>query len=418
MTVRQKFKSAIKRGTGEAHLIMKDNSKVDFSSDIINAALTNLSYDNQSEGSRANYVYDLIELSNQKGKIKDAVLKGLATERKDSWALDQLFEITALFAKQGDKEAKKEIYKRFHKKIIKGSEWVGQDAIIEVDGLNGLKYVAETKGKIDPDGWEDSITVESFQEKNPAIKVYDELKKLAKDSPNIKTFLDTILKYKNSKPKWERTKSNYEIVTERIHSKAIVPLPPAGAKDLTKLDIKKLADDFLKETNRLRKEKYMRVFDRVKFPYDYKPILDVAKGKYSGKDRLIEYAVNALRYFNGKNIRNFALAQIPKATRPDIYTNLLIANYKNGDSKLLQALIDQTNNEHKIHALVFSYVEIYRKNRTKDCKAPLVALYDKLTCGLHRADIVKIMIENGVLPARIKAEIKFDSYDEIRKLYA
>lgn len=67
MTVRQRFKNAIKRGTGETHLLMR-KSKVDFSSDIIKAALTNLSYDNQSEGSRADYVFELIELSNQKKK--------------------------------------------------------------------------------------------------------------------------------------------------------------------------------------------------------------------------------------------------------------------------------------------------------------------------------------------------------------
>lgn len=35
-----------------------------------------------------------------------------------TWALDQLFDITALFAKQGDKEAKQAIYKRYYKREI------------------------------------------------------------------------------------------------------------------------------------------------------------------------------------------------------------------------------------------------------------------------------------------------------------
>lgn len=55
MTLREKFRSAIKRGTGETHLIMMENPKMDFSSDIIKAALTNYAYDSQSEGSRADY---------------------------------------------------------------------------------------------------------------------------------------------------------------------------------------------------------------------------------------------------------------------------------------------------------------------------------------------------------------------------
>jgi hypothetical protein len=128
MTVRQKFKSAIKRGTGEAHYLIKDNPQVDFSNDIIKAALTNFAYESQCEGSRGKYIFELIELANKKEKIRKAILEGLATERTDTWALDQLFDLGPQFAKQGDQEARKAIYRKFNKKTIPGSEWAGQDA--------------------------------------------------------------------------------------------------------------------------------------------------------------------------------------------------------------------------------------------------------------------------------------------------
>lgn len=119
--IKQKFRSSIKRGTGEAHLIMQNNPTVDFSSDIIKASLKNYAYDGQSEGSRALYLSELIELSKQKDKIRQAILSGLATERQDTWALVQLFDLATIFAKQGHKDAKRAIYKRFFKKIISGS---------------------------------------------------------------------------------------------------------------------------------------------------------------------------------------------------------------------------------------------------------------------------------------------------------
>jgi len=419
MTVRQRFKNAIKRGTGETHLLMKVNPKIDFSSDIIKAALTNLSYDNQSEGSRADYVFELIELSNQKEKIRQVILKALATERQDTWALDQLFDLAAKFANQGDNEAKKAIYKRYYKKTIQGSEWVGQDAILEIDGLEGLKHIAETKGKIilkDPEEWEDSWTVDYFQEQNPIIKVYQELEKASKSNKFIKAYLDTIKKHKSKFQKRERPKYNYEIVTEKINNKAIVPLPPAGAKELSKADIKKIADDFLKETDRLKLEKYMRVFDRVKFPYDYKPLLKLAKGKNKKDDRLVEYATGALKYFSGADIREFAIEKLKKVKIPSDYLDLLVSNYKKGDFKLLTEIIARCKNEHDIHSLVDGIINIYKTNKTKECKEPLEAVYDKLTCGIHRADIIKILIENKVLSTRLKNEIKYDSYEEIRKL--
>jgi hypothetical protein len=417
MTVRQRFKNAIKRGTGETHLLMKDNPNVDFSSDIIKGALTNLSYDNQSEGSRADYIFELIQLSNQKEKIRQVILKALATERKDTWALDQLFDITALFAKQGDQEAKKAIYKRFYKKTIQGSEWVGQDALIEVDGLEGIKHIAKTKGKIiqnNPEEWEDSWTVDYFQEQNPSIKVYQELEKASRENEYIKTYLDTIKKHKAKFQKRERQKYSYEIVTEKINSKVIVPLPPAGAKELSKTDIKKLADDFLKETDRLKLEKYMRVFDRVKFPYDYQPLLKLAK--YKKNDRLVEFATGSLKFFSGADIREFAIDNLKKVKIPSDYLDLLVSNYKKGDFKLLTEIVARCKNEHDIHSLVYGYINIYEANKTTECKEPLEAIYDKLTCGIHRADIIKILIENKVLSARLKNEIKYDSYEEIRKL--
>lgn len=419
MTVRQRFKNAIKRGTGETHLLMKANPNIDFSNDIIKAALTNLSYDNQSEGSRANYVFELIELSKQKEKIRLTILKALSTERQDTWALDQLFDLAAKFAIQGDKEAKKAIYKRYYKRTIQGSECVGQDAIIEIDGLEGIKHIAETKGKViskDSEEWEDSWTVDYFQEQNPTINVYRELEKASKSNVYIKTYLDTIKKHKVKFQKSERTKYNYQIVTERINSKVIVPLPPSGAIDLSKKDIKKLADDFLKETDRLKLEKYMRVFDRVKYPYDYQPLLRLAKSKNKKDDRLVEYATGTLKYFSGTNIREFAIEKLKKVKIPSDYLDLLVSNYKKGDYKLLTEIVGRCKNDHDIHNIVYGYINIYEANKTKECKDPLEAIYEKLTCGIHRADIIKILIENKVLSTRLKNEIKFDCNEEIRKL--
>jgi hypothetical protein len=420
MTARQKFKSAIRRGTGEAHLILKDNPKLDFSNEIIKAALINYAYDAQCEGSRGRYIFELIELSNKMEKIRKAILEGLAIERADTWALVQLFDLAAQFAKQDDKEARKAIYKRFYKKVISGSGWVGQEAIIELDGLEGLKHIAEVKGMVlqqDPEEWEDSHLVDYFQEENPTIKVYDELNKAAHSNSCIKTYLDAILENKSSSTQRERPVYDYNFISGRINRNESINLPLSGARKIPEEDIKRLADDFLKEKSRTHLEKYLQVFDDIKFPYDYQPVLELAKRSSPRKDKLGESAVQALRHFSGKDIREFALDQIPTAKRPGIYINLLIENFEKGDSKLLKSLVDKTKNEHKIHDLAISVIDIFKANKTAECLEPLVALYDKLTCGMHRTDLVEIMIENGVLPEKINQEIQYDSYESTRILY-
>lgn len=420
MTARQKFKSAIRRGTGEPYWLIRDNPNVDFSNEIIKAALSNFAYDAQCEGSRGKYIFELIELSNKKEKIRQAILAGLATERTDTWALVQLFDLAAQFAKQGDKEARKAIYKRFYKKVIPGTEWAGQEAIMELDGLEGLKHIAEVKGKVlqqDPEEWEDSHLVDSFQEDNPTIKVYDELNKAAQTNSCIRTYLNAILENKSSSVQRDRPVYDYEFISERINSNGPVNLPLSGARKISEEDIKRLADDFLKEKSRSRLEKYLQVFDDIKYPYDYKPILELAKKRSTSKDSLVESVVHALRYFSGKDIREFALDQVSKIKWPGIYVNLLIANYERGDGKLLKSLVDNTNNEHKLHDLAISYIDIFTANKTVECQEPLVALYDKLTCGIHRAELVEIMIETDVLPESINKEIQYDSYEVTRELY-
>jgi hypothetical protein len=107
---------------------------------------------------------------------------------------------------------------------------------------------------------------------------------------------------------------------------------------------------------------------------------------------------------------------LKKVKIPSDYLDLLVSNYKKGDFKLLTEIVGRCKNEHDIHTIVYGYINIYKANKTKECKEPLEAIYDKLTCGIHRADIIKILIENKVLSTRLKNEIKFDSYEEIRKL--
>jgi len=47
--IKRQFFNALKRGTGEACLIAKNNPTVDFSGYIIKGALRNYAYDGQSE---------------------------------------------------------------------------------------------------------------------------------------------------------------------------------------------------------------------------------------------------------------------------------------------------------------------------------------------------------------------------------
>ncbi len=221
--IKQQFLNSLKRGTGEAYLIVRENPNIDFSTQIIKGVLNIFAYDGQSEGSRAKYIFDIISISKQKDKIRKEVLQGLATEQNQTWNLTHLFDLAKIYAKNGDNEAREAIYDRFLNHPIDHSDWVGYSEILELDGLQGLFFIAEKFGKYieqNPDDWQDDSIVRYFQEENPEVKVNEELKKASKKNKYIKLYLDTISKTKNEQKKHKQEKIKFNgILDEVINSK-------------------------------------------------------------------------------------------------------------------------------------------------------------------------------------------------------
>ncbi len=170
------------------------------------------------------------------------------------------------------------------------------------------------------------------------------------------------------------------------------------------------------EKNKTNQEKLLYVFDKFKFPFDSEFILQLAKQKPTSKNRIVEFAINALHFLQGKSIRQFALEQLKTTKRPERLTRILISNYQKGDSKLLTNLAEKFNQDYIIENLASSYIDIYKANKTNECKEPLEAIYDKLTCGIHRKGIIEVLIDNKVLSDKIRQEIKYDSNLETRQL--
>jgi hypothetical protein len=419
--IKRQFLNSLKRGTGEAYLILRDNPTIDFSDLIIKGAVTNHSYDNQSEGSRANYIYRFIKKSKQKDKIIKAVLTKLQSEKKDYWGLDQMCDLAVQFNKAGYSEAKTALYIRFEKNSLKGYESCGQEQLMEIDGIQGVLKVAELIGKRlfeNPDDYETSWRIDDFQKRRRTVDIYKELKNAAKKNKYIKTYYESITKNKWNLPRRKKiARFSYEIIKEKIDNNRLRVLTNKRANELTVEEVGKLANEFLIEKDPIKQEQYLRFFVCRKFPFDYLPILKVAGGKNPKKTRLVEYATEALKYFSSKEIRQFALDKFKSEKNPCNYLALLVSNYKKGDYKLLDEIAKRSDNYDYIHAIVFGFIDIYESNLTQECREPLEIIYNKMNCGLHRKDIVKILIDNKVLSDKILNELEFDSDYELRKMH-
>ena len=418
--LKQLFFHSIKRGTGEAFLILKDNPTIDFSRYIIKGALKNYEYDGQAENSRAQYIFDLFSISLNQEKIRNSILFGLETHVEDTWTLTQLFDLAKLFAQQGDDEARQAIYNRFYSNIIDGSDWVGYQEILDLDGIKGLIFIADKIGKaliLQPDDWHDNSIIRSFQDDNPEINAIEILENEAKLNNHIQIYLNNISKTELSYSNHEKNKFDFQTLNKRIEEGKKFFIHKQYTKNLTNEEIIKLANSFLNETNLVKKELYLNVFSRIKYPYDHKILLKLARRKPTNKNQIMESAIYALEHFKSNEIREFAFQKLNKTRSPGLFLDLLINNYKKGDSDFLKSLAEKFINEDIIENLIHSYTDIYEVNKTEECLEPLLVLYRKSNCGIHRQAIIEILLKNDVLPDFINNEIQHDSKIETRKLY-
>lgn len=410
--LKRMFRSSIRRGTGEAYLLINNYPAINFSNEIIKACVKNFAYDGQCESSRAAYLFDLILLSNQK-KIRSKVLNALVTEQKDTWSLTQLFDLAKLFAMRGDLEAKQAIYNRFYVNPINGSDWAGYAEIIDLDGLDGLLFIANKIGKSlenFPDDWQDNSIITYFQQKHPDIDALAALKEVAEGNPHILLYLKNI-----------ETTENGRVINPRISFDNIVDEVLKSKrrfirKEVSDEELDLLAQRLLTEKNEKDIEKLLFIFTKFKFPLDIQLILDIAKRKSTKSKKIGDLGILALRLIASDEIRAFALAEANKTKYPASLLRILKSNYRDGDYKTLRRFAEAAVNEDDIESLAVSYVDIYETNKTVECKQPIEAIYGKLTCAIHRHDLVKILQASNVLSDQISEEIKFDCDEETRRL--
>jgi len=411
--IKQKFKSSIRRGTGEAYLLLRDNPGIDFSKEITAACVKNYAYDGQCEQSRAPYLYELAALAGKVEEIKPAILAAIELRHEDTWTRSQLFQLSKLYAENGDTNAREAIYNNFYKYPVTRNDWVGYAEIIDLDGLDGLKFIASKVGRAlyeDSDDWHDDGEISYLERVNPEIDAWLELDKAAEYDPFIKIYLDRIRETLGSRTAGPKLKVVRKDAVEETLS---ISRARAAHRKWTKSDLKKIAQRLITEKQCTNREKLLSVFRRNKYPFDSEIILQIAQ-KARGKEQRI--AFDALANLKSPEIRTFAIKGLTDSAQPQKFTIILKSNYKKGDGRLLTAIINNTRNEGLIELLLINLIEVYTASSVKECTAPLEALYNKSKCALHRYDIVKLLIENDVLSSKIKDELPFDCSKNVREL--
>jgi hypothetical protein len=414
-----KFEDSIKKGTGRAILVLKANPKVDFNDIIIDACVNNFAYDPQSEGSRAPYLYELIRLSAHRKRLERQVLAELSNFVAPlcRYGLDQLFDLAAYQASNGNALAKEIIYSKLRE--IGAREVLNErfTAAIDADGVDGLIFLAKLFGKkMRQDGslWDDDYLIWYAEERYAGLNVRKILEDLGRTDQDIASYLEVVRQNLSTQESEESAFPRiptYDLLKSKIESDAVIAGPWAGRAPKETID--QLARDMLEEKDTNRIAPYLRLFSNVKFPFDYSVFLGLLRPDDQEFNSLI---CRALGYFRDKRIRALALANLHHNLCVEESVDLLVENFEEGDSEILANLLESTQDEDDFHSLGQSMMKVFSRNRTVAALTPLLKIYDRSRCGCCRYYAIEIMLENGMMPGWIKEEAAFDSYTNTREL--
>jgi hypothetical protein len=422
MSIQQKFKQALKCGTGKAYFILQEHPNVDFSKIIKKSLLKRQCYDGQCEGNRGHYYYELINVSPQKATLVDFVLEELQKDQSDWYILTQFYEIAALLgAKEDNETAKRGVRKRFKKELEETDDWDGGHALLRIDGVKALLGLAQLRGNVlkhNPDWTEYGRAIDQFDEIYPKANGSKIIRRASLQNTFIKRYWDYVQESKNARnkiKKGKKTKYNYKVITKGIKKDQFFWVSDR-VKDFNKETIHTLALDLTKEMEPKRQERYLKIFAKCKFPLGTEILFDFIERKHKTPKSLVEPAVNALALFQSEEIRSYALEKLKKKKNILIYLPLLIRNYKVGDHILMDEILQKKWTTEEIHRLNYDYRAIYSANSVRESMLPLKRMYDQLNCGICRKHVLEIMSDNKVLTTGVLKEMKFDCDQYIRKL--
>jgi hypothetical protein len=413
--IKEQFAREIKKGTGKAYLLMKENPDEDFSELVFEACITHMDYDPQCSAGREEYLYWMVSLLKNRAEVEARILKEFVKPKLDYWAVDQMFGLAKYFALDGNKEAREAIYKKYDALWDSEEDLTGSYTIIELDKLNGLVYCVEKTGRYLKELGENSEDDNLIRHAEECINDVDPLDFLISRAVNneyIAYYIKVVEEYKRTKRDHKPSKpAGYLEIKNQIESDDVSHFYRVRRMNIENLE--QLAGDFKKESNEKYLENYLRAFVQVKYPFDYK---DIYKYAFSDNKELRSWAIFSLKFFKNDEIRSLIDRNFTNKENLWETLHLLQENYRPSDIKYIEQFLKKEQDEDSYHSMAMSLETLVEKYEDKGLMDALFVAYDRGYCSNCRQRFIEAMIQLKALPKWITEEAIFDSDEGTRKI--
>jgi hypothetical protein len=413
------FRVTLQLGLGRAILYAKLHDLREFRDVILDACLHCYSYDIQTEGTRASYMYDLVGCLPDKGFYYREVLKSLAASGDDGDAA-QRFHFAACLAFDGNEEARRAMYDSYVPGPRMG-DLIGID-FFKMDGIQGLLFVAEKFGAllmVKPEEVDTGYLLSQSLEICGEQSTWDALRDAGATNSSIEKFRLVAAEASRGgtgKPSQapEITSLRYEQLWNEFPTNKPYLLWKWGERASDE-ELELAAKGLIAAENSKQQLAHLRIFARRRFPLDVNALLALVDIE---EDRLGGAAVKALTHVPHPAVRDLAFRLMDtQAMWRGHAIDLVAQNYQDGDHRIVLRWFQEEEDRETLHSLGMDLIDFWKRHPDEETEVPMLrSLYEKGPCSFCREAAVRRLLERGELADQLRAECAWDSNSDIRNL--
>ena len=431
------FKHILDIGLGRAILHLQQHDAAPYREAILHACLHNSTYDVQVENRGIEYLLDVISLTGDEQFFQQRIIERLSDPSPlEDYDEYQLFNFATYFAQKGDNQARDIIYARFVQNVAADSQ-VGTRNIIELDGIEGFIFVINQLSNqvfVEEDMWNYDFIIWDLEDCYGEEKTRLALDKASVDNPYLKEIVLAVGKHRarREKEKYPNpSKIPFEEITRWIVDPEKRQNPPVSwsmwGKYADDDAIRNAAADLLIEENEDHLIAYLRLFQRRRFPLDYRRVIDLVQSREMAIDResdrgltkpakIVSAALIALKNITAPEVRELAFRLIESPKWSFWAADLLVNNFQNGDWQFLEAFLSGEFDKIRFHSFGLSISHIFEANPSINAVPLLKQLYETSPCSNCRRHFVEHLHSLDALPDWMLEECKYDANLDLREL--
>lgn len=467
---KKEFKRAMQCGLGRCVQQVHNTDDLEKYRGIILWGCTHeLSFDAQCEGTRAWYLYSMVQCYADRAPFIEAAIScGRKRMTKDGWLFMQCIEFLSFFAMEGSERAYNALrsyYEQLYQILLRKRRKTKDRTMPERDNFEQLCIIIvnlwDTKeGCIDAYldvvedigylisgnplfGTEDFFWFQSDYEGEFGKKrLYKALEKRAETSEAVREYVLRLQAESEKNSNNQSFSKKYPQSAEDIYIQLVsgkvtgrdIPISYAWmlSRRDDKKELSKLSDYYEKEANPEVRTNLLHLLANSRCA----DVLDVAcviADSKSGNEELKKYAFQALSYMRDERVREYALELLKDwkqySNIRDLYHDtvhfedimgMLANNYQKEDYECLVSLVKQIPvnyyGEINWHSVYSSVRGIFKQKEVKNPpKELLVYMYEHSLCSCCREYFLREMSRRRMLTEDILRECLYDSNEDIQR---